>query len=194
MVLRAPDLISNHGIFGSRLFVSRNSPHRSIEWTLASARDCLNVSERRGAPAAYSIKSTLHATRGKKRGRDRGAGVAVNTGLRIVTVCFVFGVCLAIGGALAGVARFAPKETPTHAAPADLLLPFAVFVRLSVPVFRVLRCVAESCAARVLRRGRVRELLRVVEKQLGEAAAALSAAGAPSTAVCRVRIPAAAHA
>ncbi len=51
----------------------------------------------------------------------------MNTGLRIVTVCFVFGVCLAIGGALAGVARFAPKETPTHAAPADLLLPFAVF-------------------------------------------------------------------
>src|SRR5262244_3239929 len=65
-------------------------------------------------------------TRRKRRGRDRGAGVAVKTGLRTVTVCFVFGVCLAIGGALAGVAKLAPKET-THAVPADLLLPFAVF-------------------------------------------------------------------
>ena len=50
----------------------------------------------------------------------------MKTGLRTVTVCFVFGVCLAIGGALAGVAKLAPKET-THAVPADLLLPFAVF-------------------------------------------------------------------
>ena len=51
----------------------------------------------------------------------------MKTELRIVTVCFVFGTCHGIGGALAGVAKLAPKETPTHAAPADLLLPFAVF-------------------------------------------------------------------
>ena len=51
----------------------------------------------------------------------------MKTGLRIVTVCFVFGVCHAIGGALAGVAKLAPKETPTHAAPANLWLPFALF-------------------------------------------------------------------
>lgn len=51
----------------------------------------------------------------------------MKTGLRIVAVCFVFGVCHAIGGALAGVAKLALKETPTHTAPADFLLPFAVF-------------------------------------------------------------------
>src|SRR5215470_6038467 len=67
-------------------------------------------------------------------------------------------------------------------------------VRFSLSVFRVLRCVAESCPARVLRRDGVWELLRVVEEQLGEAAAALSAAGIPSAAVCGVRVPAAAHA
>ena len=44
----------------------------------------------------------------------------MKTGLRIVTVCFVFGACDAIGGALAGVAKLAPKETPTRTAPADL--------------------------------------------------------------------------
>src|SRR5215470_18875306 len=67
-------------------------------------------------------------------------------------------------------------------------------VRLSVSVFWVLRCVAESGAARVLRGDGVRRLLRVVEEQLGEAPAALSAAGIPSTAVCGVRVPAAEHA
>jgi len=51
----------------------------------------------------------------------------VKTGLRIVAVCFAFGVCLAIGGALAGVARHAPKQAPGQAAPLDLLLPLAVF-------------------------------------------------------------------
>ena len=51
----------------------------------------------------------------------------VKTGLRIVAVCFVFGVCLAIGGALAGVARLAPKQAPGQATPPDLLLPLAVF-------------------------------------------------------------------
>src|SRR5215469_523679 len=67
-------------------------------------------------------------------------------------------------------------------------------VRLSVSVFWVLRCVAESGAARVLRGDGVRRLLRVVEEQLGEAPAALSAAGFPSTAVCGMRVPAAAQA
>ena len=51
----------------------------------------------------------------------------VKTGLRIVAVCFAFGVCLALGGALAGVARHAPKQAPGQAAPLDLLLPLAVF-------------------------------------------------------------------
>src|SRR6516165_879027 len=67
-------------------------------------------------------------------------------------------------------------------------------VRLSVSVFGVFRCVAESSAARVLRRDRVRGLLRVVKEQLGGTAASLSVAGIPSTVVFGVRVPAAAHA
>ena len=51
----------------------------------------------------------------------------MKTWLRIVAVCFVFGVCLAIGDALAGVAKLAPKQAPAQAAPPDLLLPLAVF-------------------------------------------------------------------
>jgi len=62
-------------------------------------------------------------------------------------------------------------------------------VRLSVSVFGVFRCVAESSAARVLRRDRVRGLLRVVKEQLGETAASLSVAGIPSTVVFGVRVP-----
>jgi hypothetical protein len=57
-----------------------------------------------------------------------GASTAVKTGLRIVAVCFLFGVCLAIGGALAGVDKLVPKETTVQVAPSDaFLLPFAVF-------------------------------------------------------------------
>ena len=56
-----------------------------------------------------------------------GADKPVKTGLRIVAVCVVFGVCVAIGGALAGVARLAPKQAAVQPAPQDLLLPFAVF-------------------------------------------------------------------
>jgi hypothetical protein len=55
------------------------------------------------------------------------AGTAVKTALRIVAVCFLFGVCFGIGGALAGVAKLVPKETTAQAAPSDALLPFAVF-------------------------------------------------------------------
>lgn len=49
----------------------------------------------------------------------------MKTGLRILAVCFVFGVCLGIGGALAGVAKVAPKEAPAQATPSELLVPFA---------------------------------------------------------------------
>jgi len=56
-----------------------------------------------------------------------GTAAPVKTGLRIVAVCFVFGMCIAIGGALAGVAKLAPKEAPARSAPLDLLLPLAVF-------------------------------------------------------------------
>jgi len=51
----------------------------------------------------------------------------VNTGLRILAVCVVFGVCFGIAGTLAGVARLAPKNALAQATPADFLLPFAVF-------------------------------------------------------------------
>ena len=51
----------------------------------------------------------------------------MKTRLKIVAVCFVFGLCLAIGGALAGVAKLAPKQAPAQVAPPDLLLPLAVF-------------------------------------------------------------------
>lgn len=53
------------------------------------------------------------------------AGTAVKSGLRIVAACFVFGVCLGIGGALAGVAKVAPKEAQAQATPAALFLPLA---------------------------------------------------------------------
>jgi hypothetical protein len=56
-----------------------------------------------------------------------GAGTAVKTGLRIVAVCFEFGVCFGVGGALAGVAELVPKEAQAQAAQAGALLPFAVF-------------------------------------------------------------------
>jgi hypothetical protein len=51
----------------------------------------------------------------------------LKAGLRVVAVCFVFGVCFGIGGALAGVAKLVPKEAPLQAAPADFLLPFAAY-------------------------------------------------------------------
>lgn len=51
----------------------------------------------------------------------------MKTVLRIVAVCFLLGVYLAIAGALAGVAKLVPKETTGQAAPSDTLLPLAVF-------------------------------------------------------------------
>src|SRR5215467_10411855 len=48
-------------------------------------------------------------------------------GFRIVAVCLVFGVCFAIGGALAGVDRIAQKVAPVQATPTQLLLPFVTF-------------------------------------------------------------------
>jgi len=55
------------------------------------------------------------------------AGTTMNTGLKIVAACFVFGVCLGIGGVLAGVAKVAPNEAQAQATPAGLFLPFAAF-------------------------------------------------------------------
>ncbi|HKW31408.1 MAG TPA: hypothetical protein VJN92_00270 [Candidatus Acidoferrum sp.] len=55
------------------------------------------------------------------------AGAAAKTGLRIVAVCIAFGVCLAIGGALAGVAKTVPKEAQAPTSPGGLVVPFAVF-------------------------------------------------------------------
>jgi len=51
----------------------------------------------------------------------------MKTGLKIVAVCFVFGVCLGIGGAMAGVAKLVPKEAQAQPAPPDLFLPLAAF-------------------------------------------------------------------
>ena len=56
-----------------------------------------------------------------------GARATVTTGLKILAVCVVFGVCFAIAGTLAGVERLAPKEASAQATPADFLLPFLVF-------------------------------------------------------------------
>ena len=53
------------------------------------------------------------------------AGTTAKTGLRIVAACFVFGVCLGIGGALAGVAKVAPQDAQAQATSAGLFLPFA---------------------------------------------------------------------
>ena len=55
------------------------------------------------------------------------AGTTMNTGLKIVAACFVFGVCLGIGGVLAGVAKVAPNEAQAQANPAGFFLPFAAF-------------------------------------------------------------------
>jgi hypothetical protein len=63
---------------------------------------------------------------GNGKEEEQRAGT-VKTSLKIVAVCFVFGLCLGIGGALAGVAKLVPTETTPPAAPADALLPFAVF-------------------------------------------------------------------
>jgi hypothetical protein len=52
--------------------------------------------------------------------------VAAKTGLRVVAVCFVLGVCFGIAEALAGVAQLLPKATELQAAPGPLL-PFAAF-------------------------------------------------------------------
>lgn len=54
------------------------------------------------------------------------AGTAVKTGLRIVAVCFVLGLCFDIGGELAGLGKIAPKAQ-AQTTPAEFLLPFAVF-------------------------------------------------------------------
>lgn len=51
----------------------------------------------------------------------------MKTGLKIVAVCFVFGVCFGIGGALAGVAKLVPMEATARPSSSDTLLPFAVF-------------------------------------------------------------------
>jgi len=51
----------------------------------------------------------------------------MKTVVKIVAVCFALGVCFAFGGALAGVAKLAPKEPPGQVAPTDLLLPITVF-------------------------------------------------------------------
>ena len=51
----------------------------------------------------------------------------MKTALKIVAVCFLLGVCLAIAGVLAGVAKLVPKETTGRAAPSDTLLALAVF-------------------------------------------------------------------
>jgi len=51
----------------------------------------------------------------------------MKTVAKIVAVCFALGVCFAFGGALAGVAKLAPKEPPGQVAPTDLLLPITVF-------------------------------------------------------------------
>jgi len=63
----------------------------------------------------------------------------MKTGLKIVAVCFVLGVCFAIGGALAGVDKLAPKEP--QSAPPDLFLPLAAFCLIvgSVVSYLVLR-------------------------------------------------------
>lgn len=61
------------------------------------------------------------------KGTGTGVGTAVKTGLKIVAVCLVFGVCFGIGGALAGVAKLVPMEATAQASSSDALLPFAVF-------------------------------------------------------------------
>lgn len=61
------------------------------------------------------------------KGTGTGAGTAVKTGLKIVAVCLVFGVCIGIGGALAGVAKLVPIQATAQASSSDALLPFAVF-------------------------------------------------------------------
>lgn len=55
------------------------------------------------------------------------AGKMFGTGFRILTVCLLFAVCFAIGGALAGVARIAREAPPVKATPAQLVLPFVTF-------------------------------------------------------------------
>lgn len=49
------------------------------------------------------------------------------TGFRILTVCLLFAVCFAIGGALAGVARIAQEAPAVKATAAQVVLPFVTF-------------------------------------------------------------------
>ena len=82
--------------------------------------------KRANAPQHGMTESVKSRTDGQER-RGATTGTVVKTVLRTVAVCFLFGLCLAIGGALAGMAKLVPKETKTQAAPSDALLPFAVF-------------------------------------------------------------------
>jgi hypothetical protein len=52
--------------------------------------------------------------------------VTTKTVLRVLAVCFVFGMCFGIGTALSGVAQLLPKQTELQPAP-NSLLPLAVF-------------------------------------------------------------------
>ena len=54
------------------------------------------------------------------------ASTTIKTGLRILAACFVFAVCLGIGGALAGVAELVPKEAQAQGTP-GFFLAFATF-------------------------------------------------------------------
>jgi len=54
-------------------------------------------------------------------------GKMFGLGLKILAVCLLFAVCLAIGGAFAGVSRIAQKILPVQATPTPLLLPFVAF-------------------------------------------------------------------
>ena len=62
----------------------------------------------------------------KSYGSVMRVGNAVKLGLKIAAVCFAFGVCFAMGGALAGVARLVPQVAAQTAQP-NFFLPFAVF-------------------------------------------------------------------
>lgn len=66
----------------------------------------------------------------------------MKTAFKVVAVCFVFAVCLGIGGTLAGVGKLLPQGVEAQGAPADLLLPLTMFCVSvgSVVSYLVLRC------------------------------------------------------